>query len=427
MADREQIIEEYELTNLTKAVSEVCGHVNNRLKSYLTVGIREKQQLAQLYLENLKNPEESKINPKEILGPVEAILAENGFPSDEINQEIIFLAENLNPDSPLLKNFEKSNPVLAKMYSNCIILDVLQTLSGEEICNIIKQTNSTTLGKAMKIAKKETLDKVLEALPKKDATMLEEDLEYMGPVTKKSALDAAKELSAEIRKSLKTKADESTLKAGIDSINQKTSQCLENYISEGYLKQVSLLLKYLETTDGDSSKTVLETFSGDEKKIIQSFGCPEAIDTKKIAAQIMTSKESPLVDLSIAQIQSRIGYLPKAINQIEKNPVARDFILESTVSFNDLLKISDRDTQKVLREIDSDDCVIALKYADPEIKEKIFRNMSKRQADIIEDEINSSKATIIDSMNRQAKICQIIKILQAKDNLVIIRDGGEYI
>jgi Flagellar motor switch protein len=49
--------------------------------------------------------------------------------------------------------------------------------------------------------------------------------------------------------------------------------------------------------------------------------------------------------------------------------------------------VDDFTIQTILREISTDDLKLALKGAPPELKEKFFRNMSKRAADLIKEEL----------------------------------------
>ncbi|HEB55749.1 MAG TPA: flagellar motor switch protein FliG [Gammaproteobacteria bacterium] len=57
--------------------------------------------------------------------------------------------------------------------------------------------------------------------------------------------------------------------------------------------------------------------------------------------------------------------------------------------FDNLLEVDDRGMQAILREVQSDQLIIALKGADTEIREKIFRNMSSRAADMMREDLEA--------------------------------------
>lgn len=57
--------------------------------------------------------------------------------------------------------------------------------------------------------------------------------------------------------------------------------------------------------------------------------------------------------------------------------------------FDDLVELDDRSMQELLRNVQSDRLVIALKAADEELKQKIFKNMSQRAAEMLRDDLET--------------------------------------
>jgi flagellar motor switch protein FliG len=57
--------------------------------------------------------------------------------------------------------------------------------------------------------------------------------------------------------------------------------------------------------------------------------------------------------------------------------------------FDNLLDVDDRGIQAVLREVGSDTLAVALRGAEPEVQEKILKNMSKRAAEILKDDMEA--------------------------------------
>jgi len=64
-------------------------------------------------------------------------------------------------------------------------------------------------------------------------------------------------------------------------------------------------------------------------------------------------------------------------------------IKESMFIFENLLAVTDRDTQTLLRDLSNDDLILALKGASEEMQEKIFRNMSSRAAELLKDDLEA--------------------------------------
>jgi hypothetical protein len=63
-------------------------------------------------------------------------------------------------------------------------------------------------------------------------------------------------------------------------------------------------------------------------------------------------------------------------------------------SFDDLLKLTDREIQAGLREIDQYDLVVALKQASEKVKEKVLSNLSKRVRTFLEERLEASESIV---------------------------------
>jgi flagellar motor switch protein FliG len=102
----------------------------------------------------------------------------------------------------------------------------------------------------------------------------------------------------------------------------------------------------------------------------------KAMGGYKVAAEIMNnldgSVEAELME-SIKEIDEDMG------NQIQ----------DLMFVFDNLKEVDDRGIQTLLREVSSEVLVVALKGADEELKEKIFKNMSKRAAELLRDDLET--------------------------------------
>ncbi|GAB6908852.1 putative Flagellar motor switch protein FliG [Desulfosarcina cetonica] len=115
------------------------------------------------------------------------------------------------------------------------------------------------------------------------------------------------------------------------------------------------------------------------------------------------------------------------IEEIEENdPELSEKIRQNMFVFDDLVLVDDRGLQKVLRSVESAELAVALKAATDEVKEKIFRNMSERAAEILKEEMEVSGAVRIkDVTDAQQKITKIVQDMERKGELVISGRGGE--
>lgn len=102
-----------------------------------------------------------------------------------------------------------------------------------------------------------------------------------------------------------------------------------------------------------------------------------------------------------------------------------DTIQELMFVFENLMEVDDRGIQSLLKEVSSDDLVLALKGADENIKAKIFNNMSKRAADILLDDLeNKGPVRLSDVEGAQKAIVAVARRL-ADSGEIILAGGGE--
>jgi hypothetical protein len=94
------------------------------------------------------------------------------------------------------------------------------------------------------------------------------------------------------------------------------------------------------------------------------------------------------------------------------------------LKFDTLLSLDDRSLQKVIRNVDSLVLTYALKGASEEIKEKVFRNMSKRGAEMLKEDMDCMGTVRFEkSKPAQDKILNVISELE-KSGEIRINDGG---
>ncbi len=94
--------------------------------------------------------------------------------------------------------------------------------------------------------------------------------------------------------------------------------------------------------------------------------------------------------------------------------------------FDNISEIDDRGIQVLLREISSDILLLALRGADQKIKEKVFKNMSKRAADLLKDDLASgSPVKLSDVETAQKEILSITRRLAESGEIILGGKGGE--
>jgi flagellar motor switch protein FliG len=100
-------------------------------------------------------------------------------------------------------------------------------------------------------------------------------------------------------------------------------------------------------------------------------------------------------------------------------------IEDQMFTFDDLMKLDNKAIQLVLREVANDALIIALKGAEPEMREKIFSNMSSRAAETLREDLESKGPVRLSEVEAQQK--EILKTVRrlGDEGQIMIGGGGD--
>lgn len=109
-----------------------------------------------------------------------------------------------------------------------------------------------------------------------------------------------------------------------------------------------------------------------------------------------------------------------------EEPELAEEIRKRMLVFEDLVRLDDRALQRVIREIDSGVWALALKTASEEVTERVFRNMSRRAAEMLREDIEYlGPVRLRDVEEAQQKVVAVVRRLEEAGEIVITRGGGE--
>jgi len=110
----------------------------------------------------------------------------------------------------------------------------------------------------------------------------------------------------------------------------------------------------------------------------------------------------------------------------EYDPELAQKIQDEMFVFDNLMDIDDRSIQLILREVQSDSLVLALKGATPELREKIFKNMSQRAAEMLREDLESKGPVRLSEVEAEQKeILKTVRRLADEGQIVLGGAGGE--
>ncbi|RLA88099.1 MAG: flagellar motor switch protein FliG [Deltaproteobacteria bacterium] len=133
---------------------------------------------------------------------------------------------------------------------------------------------------------------------------------------------------------------------------------------------------------------------------------------------------------SVAEILNQMeraaeGNILKRLEEAEQEDLA-DEIRRYMFTFEDLLAVDNRAIMAILKEINTQELALALKATTDELKDKFFKNMSERAADMLREELEiMGPVRLRDVETAQQNIIQTAKRLEAKGVIVLASKGSE--
>ncbi|HSV19404.1 MAG TPA: flagellar motor switch protein FliG [Casimicrobiaceae bacterium] len=100
-------------------------------------------------------------------------------------------------------------------------------------------------------------------------------------------------------------------------------------------------------------------------------------------------------------------------------------ILDEMFVFENLLDIDDRGIQALLREVQSESLIVALKGANQELRDKIFKNMSQRAAEMLRDDLEAKGPVRVSEVEAEQK--EILKVVRrmAEEGQIVMGGKGD--
>ncbi len=134
----------------------------------------------------------------------------------------------------------------------------------------------------------------------------------------------------------------------------------------------------------------------------------------KSAADIMNRLDRSTEHTLISALQQRDGGLAESIRRL-------------MFTFEDIVQVDDRGIQKVLKHVQQQDLVLALKASSPEVAAKVFRNMSDRAASLVKEEIGLlGPVRLRDVEQSQRRIMDVVRRMQEEGELMVQGRGDHH-
>jgi flagellar motor switch protein FliG len=116
---------------------------------------------------------------------------------------------------------------------------------------------------------------------------------------------------------------------------------------------------------------------------------------------------------------SVLDYVREADNDLAQK------VMDNMFTFDDVENIDDKGIQALMKEVQSESLVIALKGATPALREKVFRNMSTRAAETLREDLESRGPVRLSEVEAEQK--EMLKIVRrlVDEGQIVLAGGGD--
>lgn len=227
---------------------------------------------------------------------------------------------------------------------------------------------------------------------------------------------------------------------GLEGLRWVDTKTLVHMLKAEHPQTVAVILAHLESDQASQVLAALpEPFRDDvalrlaTMEDVQPEILQELSDT--LQETLLTSQGMGVQSIGGAEVVADIlARMDKATETgimtklAERNQPLADTIRALMFVFDDLIKVDDRGIQELLKEVSKEDLPIALRGASPDVREKFFRNMSSRAAEMLKDDMESKgPVRVADVEKAQQNILKVCRKLEEEGRIVIAGAGEELV
>jgi len=215
---------------------------------------------------------------------------------------------------------------------------------------------------------------------------------------------------------------------------------LLNFIQHEHPQTIALILAYLHP---EQAAVILSALPGEsqvevaKRLAILDRTSPEVLEEIEATLEKKLSSFATQDFTMAGGLETAVSILNRVDRSTEKtimealeedDPELAEEIKKRMFVFEDIVTLDDRSIQRVLREVDSRELALALKAASEEVAERIYKNMSKRAAEMMREDIEyMGPVRLRDVEEAQQKIVSIIRKLEEAGEIIVARGGEDEI
>lgn len=225
---------------------------------------------------------------------------------------------------------------------------------------------------------------------------------------------------------------------GFRDLKWMDAQSIASLLGEEHPQIISVILAHLDTDQSAQILTMLPNLVRDD--VILRIALLE--DVNPVALEDINDALSRIVKGPVTDKSNVRGGVRLAAEMLGKLPTGEDQkmidrikaidgdlaqkILDEMFVFDDIMGVDDAGMRNLLRDLEQKTLIVALKGAKQEIRDKIFKNMSSRQTEMIQDEMSSMPPMrLADVEAAQKEVVKMVLEKAEKGEIVLAGKGEE--
>lgn len=324
-----------------------------------------------------------------------------------------------------------------KGIENAAIL--LMSLGEEEASEVFKhlspkevQALGETIAK-LKVIKRAQVEEVLDkfdTVAETQSTLVTDTDEYVRAVLRKA-------LGEDKANLLLDRILQGSDVSSIESLKWMDAASVAELLRNEHPQIIAAILAHL---DFDQTSSVLKLFTerGRNEVLIRIATLdgiqPTALkDLNEVMSQILAGGErmkksslggaktaAEIINMMGSSVEASVlDYIREADSDLAQK------IMDNMFTFDDVNKIDDKGIQAILKEVQSESLIVALKGSSADLREKIFRNMSSRAAETLREDLETRGPVRLSEVEAEQK--EMLKIVRrlVDEGQIVLAGGGD--
>jgi flagellar motor switch protein FliG len=224
----------------------------------------------------------------------------------------------------------------------------------------------------------------------------------------------------------------------VDILGNMDSKSIANFLSQEHPQTVAVILAKLKSKQTSEIISLLP-------QELQAEVVLRIADVEQVSPDILQEID----DVIRREIKSMGGVQRYKVGGVEKvvdmfnhfdrskekqildkldvlSPPLAEIIRKHLFTFEDIFKLDDRSIQAIMREVSNDTLTLAMKTSPDEVKDKIFKNISSRAAEMIKEDLEVMGPVRLSDVDKaQSEIIKVVRKMEEEGKVVLAGRGGD--